>query len=283
MSSAAQRLGRCVVLGLALATVLAARCTDPTDDLLLVGTVERTLIEVAPPLSEQILEIPVERGQHVEVGDVLARLDALLAEADLAAARASVAGAQTQTEVALEEYRRVVRLHGSGVASQAQLDRARLARDEASALLRSAMARMAVAQKRLNDTTVVAPVAGTVDQLPFDPGERVAAGSVVAVLLADGKPWVRVWVPERAFARVRPGIPATIRIDGIPNVMQGHLLDLGREAAFTPHYALTERERMHLVYQGRVEIDDAPIELRPGAPAEVRIALPPLATAEPAR
>jgi hypothetical protein len=39
---------------------------------------------------------------------------------------------------------------------------------------------------------------------------------------------------------------------------------------------------MHLVYQGRVEIDDAPAELRPGAPAEVRIALPPLATAEPA-
>ena len=283
MSSAAQRLGRCVVLGLALATVLAAQCSDPTDDLRLVGTVERTLIEVAPPLSEQILEIPVERGQHVEVGDVLVRLDALLTEADLAAAQASVAGAQTQNEVALEEYHRVVSLHGNGVASQAQLDRARLARDEASALLRSAMARMAVAQKRLNDTTIVAPVAGTVDQLPFDPGERVAAGSVVAVLLADGKPWVRVWVPERAVARVHPGTLATIQIDGIPNVLNGHLLDLGREASFTPHYALTERERMHLVYQGRVEIDDAPIELRPGAPAEVRIALPPLATAEPAR
>jgi multidrug efflux pump subunit AcrA (membrane-fusion protein) len=86
MSSAAQRIGRCVVVGLALATALAARCADPPDDLLLLGTVERTLIEVAPPLSEQILEIPVARGQHVEVGDVLVRLDALLTEADLAAA-----------------------------------------------------------------------------------------------------------------------------------------------------------------------------------------------------
>jgi len=281
MSSAARRLARCAVLGLALATVLAARCTEPPDDLLLLGTVERTLIEVAPPMSEQILAIPVAPGQHVGVGDVLVRLDSLLSEADLAAARASVAGAQTQTEVALQEHRRAASLRGSGVTSEAQLDRARLARDEASALLRSAMARMAVAQKRVNDTTIVAPVAGTVDQLPFDAGERVAAGSVVAVLLADGKPWVRVWVPERAFARVHPGTLATIRIDGIPSTLHGHLLDLGREASFTPHYALTERERIHLVYQGRVDIDDAPIELRPGAPAEVRIALPPLASDEP--
>ena len=51
------------------------------------------------------------------------------------------------------------------------------------------------------------------------------------------------------------------------------------EASFTPHYALTERERVHLVYQARVEIDDAPEALRPGAPAEVRLQLPPAASA----
>jgi HlyD family secretion protein len=121
---------------------------------------------------------------------------------------------------------------------------------------------------------VLAPVAGTVDQLPFDAGERVAAGAVVAVLLADGKPWVRVWVPERVVARVAIGTPATIRVDGFGAPMHGRVLDVAREASFTPHYALTERERVHLVYQTRIEIDDAPPVLRPGAPAEVRLALP---------
>lgn len=269
-----RKLARCAAFVLAAGCGLGARCGAPDADLMLVGTVERTLVEVSPPASEQIVEIAVERGQHVEAGALLARLDPLTAEADLAAARAEVAGAQTQTEVALQEHRRMSSLHGRAVVSEEQLDQARLARDEARARLGAAMARMAAAQKRRNDTVIFAPVAGTVDQIPFDAGERVAAGSVVAVLLGDGKPWVRVWVPERAIARIGPGTPATIRVDGFGAAMHGSVLDVAREASFTPHYALTERERVHLVYQARVEIADAPPQLRAGAPAEVTIALP---------
>ena len=47
---------------------------------------------------------------------------------------------------------------------------------------------------------------------------------------------------------------------------------MARESEFTPHYALTERESAHLVYETRIAIDDAPDELRPGLPA--RIVLP---------
>ena len=269
-----RRAARYAAFVLAAGCALGARCREPVSDLMLVGTVERTLVEVSPPASEQLIEVAVERGQHVEAGALLARLDPLLADAELASARAAVAGAQTQTEVALQEHRRMTSLHGRAVASEEQLDQARLVRDEARAALGAAMARMAAAQKRRNDTTIVAPVAGTVDQIPFDAGERVAAGSVVVVLLADGKPWVRVWVPERAIARIGPGTPATVRVDGFDAAMHGRMLDVAREASFTPHYALTERERVHLVYQARVEIDDAPPQLRAGAPAEVAIELP---------
>jgi HlyD family secretion protein len=276
-----QKLWRCAALSIGV--MAAPGCREDPGDLLLVGTVERTLIEISAPVAEVIVEVPVTRGQHVEAGAVLVRLDPLLAEADFAAAQAAVAGAQTQSEVAEQQHRRGVGLHSKGVASDEILDRARLARDEARAGLRSAMARMAAAQKRLNDTTLRAPARATVDQIPFDAGERVSAGSVVAVLLADGRPWVRVWVPERAFARVGPGTAADVRIDGIPGPLRARVLDLAREPEYTPHYALTERERVHLVYQARVEIEDAPAELRPGAPAEVRIALPPLAVAKSPR
>jgi len=273
-----QSLWHCVALSIGVLT--APGCREEPGDLFLVGTVERTLLEISSPVAEVIVEVPVARGQHVEAGAVLVRLDPLLAEADLAAAQAAVAGAQTQSEVAEQGHRRGVGLHRSGVASDEVLDRARLARDEARAGLRSAMARMSAAQKRLNDTTLRAPASATVDQIPFDVGERVAAGSVVAVLLADGRPWVRVWVPERAFARVGPGTVAEVRIDGISGPLRARVLDLAREPAYTPHYALTERERVYLVYQARIEIEDAPAALRPGAPAEVRIALPPLAAAK---
>jgi HlyD family secretion protein len=50
------------------------------------------------------------------------------------------------------------------------------------------------------------------------------------------------------------------------------VLDVAREPEFTPHYALTERERVHLVYEARVAIEDSPTTLRPGIPAEVAFA-----------
>jgi hypothetical protein len=60
------------------------------------------------------------------------------------------------------------------------------------------------------------------------------------------------------------------------------VLDISREPEFTPHYALTERDRVHLVYETRVRIENAPPQLRPGVPAEVTVLAPDLvATAPP--
>jgi HlyD family secretion protein len=70
---------------------------------------------------------------------------------------------------------------------------------------------------------------------------------------------------------VLPGTPAEVRIDGIERALHGSVLDVARDPEFTPHYALTERDRVHLVYETRVRLLDAPPELRPGVPAEVRI------------
>jgi HlyD family secretion protein len=255
-----------------LAGLLGCRGEDP-DAVFLVGTVERTLVEVVAPGSETIEAIEVARGERVAAGRTLVRLNSLLAEADLATAEAELARAQAAHTVADHDHERARQLHRDRVASEQQLERARLSLDEAAAAWRAAAARTAAARKRLADLTLRAPVSGVVDQLPFDPGERVPAGAVVAVLLADGAPWVRVWIPERAVARVGPGDGARVHVDGI-GPLAGRVLDVSREAAYTPHYALTERERVHLVYEARVEIEDAPPELRPGVPAEVRIALP---------
>jgi hypothetical protein len=68
-----------------------------------------------------------------------------------------------------------------------------------------------------------------------------------------------------------PGTPAEIRVDGIARTLRGSVLDVARESEFTPHYALTERDRVHLVYETRVRIHEAPASLRPGVPAEVQI------------
>lgn len=253
---------------------LVTGCSDAADDLLLIGTVERTLVELTAPASESIIAIPVSRGQHVERGAPLVELDRTFALAEVAQAEANEAAARTALFVAHQELERAQKLRRETVTSQQQLERVELSADEAEARLREAEALVVAARKRTDDLLLKSPVDGVVDQLPFDEGERVPVGSVLVVLLADGKPWVRVWLPETSYIRVTPGTPAEIRIDGIDGVMRGKVLDVARESEFTPHYALTERDRQHLVYEARVELEDAPPVLRPGMPAQVRILAP---------
>jgi HlyD family secretion protein len=225
------------------------------------------------PVSERIIAIEVERGDEIQVGDVAVRLDPTLALAELASAEAEAAGARTASVIAGQDYKRSRGLRERDVISEQALDAANLARDEAAARLWAAESRVSAARKRVADHTLVAPVSGVVDQLPFDAGERVPAGAVLAVILADSAPWVRVWLPAPAYAHVAPGTRAEVRVAGLEAPLRGRVLDIAREPEFTPHYALTERDRVHLVYETRVEIEDAPAGLRPGAPADVRIAL----------
>lgn len=254
---------------LAVCVAIASGCDGREENLELVGTSERSIVEVASASSEQILAIEVEPGEVVDAGKVLVRLDATFAAADEARAAAELAAARTVAATALHDHARMVELCETGVASDQQCEQAVLERDEAIARRDAAEANLAAAAKRRSDHTLVAPVASVVDQIPFDEGERVPAGGVVAVLVAREAPWVRVWIPERRAARLPPGTPARVRIDGLDRALHGHITEVAREPEFTPHYALTERERMHLVYEARIRLDDAPDSLRAGLPATV--------------
>ena len=95
-------------------------------------------------------------------------------------------------------------------------------------------------------------------------------GAVVAVMLAEGAPYARVFVPEPIRVRVRPGTPARVRIDGIDRSFAARVRTVSHEATFTPYYALTERDRGRLVYLAEVDLSEAEArELPTGIPVEV--------------
>jgi HlyD family secretion protein len=259
-----RRLCAAALLGLA-----SCRGSPPAPHYL--GTVERTEVELSAPVSEVLVELPVRRGERVEAGRVIARLDDSIARAQRDAAAAQLEAARAARRQTRPELERVRGLHRSGAVSDQALDRASRAHEEAIARDLEARARLAEAERRLSEHVIVTPVAGVVDQLPFDPGERVPAGGIAAVLLSEDPPWVRVWLPGRVVARLEIGEEAEVDVDGIHGRLRGRVTEIARESEFTPHYALTEREREHLVYEARVELLDAPPGLRPGIAAEVEI------------
>jgi HlyD family secretion protein len=235
----------------------------------LAGMVERKTLELSAPISEIIVDIPVTEGQRIEADQIIVQLDTEVVAAELSAQEAALAAADAFQSEAEGEFKRQENLRRARVASPKALDVARRARDEALAQVAEKKARVLQAQKRLEDLTIRSRISGVVDQLPFAVGERVPAGGVVGVVISDDKPWVRVWLPSRVVARDKSHLEAKVQVQGLESWLKGTLEYISREPEFTPHYALTERESTHLVYESRIALQDAPDDLRPGLPAQV--------------
>lgn len=220
---------------------------------------------------------------------------------DKAMSRARVDRARVQLLVETRELQRLQGLVAEKLVSESQLVRQQGARDSAAAILREAeenlrelqrgtrpeqiaQARQSLQQARARERelattagrlTIVAPIDGTVDALPYQVGERPSPGAPVVILLANGSPFVRAYLPEPRRAAARVGGRARIRVDGVAASFDGAVRYVASEAAYTPYYSLTEADRSRLAFRLEVTVlGDAARNLPSGVPATVEL-LPP--------
>ncbi len=258
---------------LILVVIAAAFACGGSDELELAGLLERRTLEVSAPISEIIVDLPVKVGDHIKKDSIIVQLDTEVVAAELRAHEAALSAARALLKEATGEFQRQDKLRKARISSTQAYDAARRKKDEALSLVAEKEARIVQAKKRLADLTIRARVSGFLDQLPYEIGERVPAGGVVAVVIADDKPWVRVWLPARAVTRVTLGQEAKVKVEGLDTWFNGKVEHVSREPEFTPHYALTERESAHLVYETKVRLTDPKKDLPAGIPARVVIPL----------
>ncbi len=211
-------------------------------------------------------------------------------------ARASLGGAESEMQSAQNEFARVQALVQRKLLSESNLDQARATRDSARAardaararyeLLRQGTRTEQVAEARAavqratavlaeietvaSRYTVTAPRDGIVEALPYKLGERPAAGRPVAILLADGVPYARVYVPEPLRARFTAGTQVEATVDGHDGPLKGTVRYVSADAAFTPYYALTQKDRSRLAYLAEIALDDPAAQALPaGLPIQV--------------
>jgi HlyD family secretion protein len=243
------------------------------------------------------------REAEAAVGQAQARLDELVRgprEEQIAQARANLAGAERDIEFRRKQFQRARDLLAKELASPETRDRARAELDAAEAnrelrraqlqelLAGTTVEELAQAEQAVHlaeakrDSAAVdldrhvlkAPVDGILDSRLFEPGERPQAGQPVAVILGGSQPYARVYIPERLRADVRPGTEARIAIDGHNPVLAGRVRWVSHEAAFTPYFALTERDRGRLTYVAKVDTERQRERLPDGVPVEVELLLP---------
>lgn len=234
----------------------------------------------------------------------LAEKNAFLAELvkgprveDIARAQAVLAGASAMLTEAEHRFERTQRLYNTKVLTQADSDAARAARDsaiakqdeaqqslkvlengtrreqidQARAAVDVAQAKLAVEHKLLSDLTMTVAQDAVVDILPWHAGDRVAAGTQLVSLLAIANPYVRVYLPATWLDRVKPGSKVKVWVDGRTDAINGVIRNIRSQPAYTPFYALNERDRSRLMYLTDIDLPDKAKDLPTGMVLEVEL------------
>lgn len=247
----------------------------PEDRLFASGTVEATEVALAFRVPGVLAKRPVDEGQQVKAGELLAVLDDREAAAKLAQAQAAVRRASANHWNLADQAKRSDTLFEGGAVSQEQRDRDVTAANVAAAQLKEAEAAARVARVALEDMRLTSPIDAVVTRKHAEVGETVAAGRPVVTLTDLNKPWVRVYVPETAIGRVRLGGSADITVDSFPDrVFKGRVTYIASQAEFTPKNVQTQEERVKLVFAADVTADNPDGSLKPGMPADVVIYTP---------
>jgi len=251
------------------------------------GKVEAvTTVKISSNLSGDLIELHVKEGDRVARGQLLGQIDRKRFEASskqaLAAQSASRADAQvSQVEVqrTTADFARIETLTGKGLASAAELDKARADRDAALARLASAKERHAQAaaafeeaQTNLSKTTLVSPIDGTVIEKSREVGERVRGSDfsedVVMTLAALNAMEVKIEVGEHEVVYLRPGQKAEISVDALEGqTFEGVVTEIAQKALVKNPG--TEQEVT--TFPIKVALASRPPGVMPGMSAEVRV------------
>ncbi|HEX9886547.1 MAG TPA: efflux RND transporter periplasmic adaptor subunit [Longimicrobiales bacterium] len=179
------------------------RVEEFTENIRLTGTVEAIRdVSVSAEEAGVIRELLVEKGQYVEEGRPLARIDDSILGSQVQEARA-------RSELARETWARRKRLYEvDNIGSE-------LVYLEARYLAEQAAANLAVLEERLARTVITAPIEGILDDRFVEVGVMVSPGTPVARIVDLNPVKIVAGVPERYAADVAVGSRATVTFDVI--------------------------------------------------------------------
>lgn len=139
-------------------------------------------------------------------------------------ARADQRSARVSLDVALAQKERSDELFKSRIITTQEFENAQLAYTQSQGHVVRANTNLDLAQQRLEDATVVAPVAGTIIEKPVALGQVITSatgafgGGTTLLRMADlSKVRVRALVNETDIGKVRPGQPARVTVDAYPD------------------------------------------------------------------
>lgn len=233
-----------------LVEVVQPERTLVRDELITFGSLrsdESTVIR--PELGGRLAAVHFREGEAVKAGELLVSLDDAIARAELAQARANL-------DLAEKSFERTQLLFKRG-ASNAQ------AQDEAQSQQQAARASLALAQARLDKTQIRAPYDGVLGLRQVSVGDYLSAGQDLVNLEVLDPLKVDFRIPQKAVSQVRLGQAIELSLDAYPGErFKGTII------ALNPR--LDEVGRSQAI---RAQVDNQDQRLKPGQFVKVSVIL----------
>jgi HlyD family secretion protein len=260
------------------------------------GTLQAvTTVQVGSQVSGNISFLGADFNSIVKKGQVIARLDPSLfdaqlqqARANLQQTRANLAKAQSDLERAKvqlvdaqQKYTRSKELAAKQLLPQSDLDSAKIAVDTAQAGLASQQATVAQTQAavsqsqasvnqnqvNLDHTVIEAPIDGIIIQRSVDVGQTVAASMqapTLFVIAADlTKMQVNANIDEADVGRIRPDQHVTFKVDAYPtDTFEGTVSQIRLQPVVVSNVT---------TYGTVIDVPNAQLKLKPGMTANVKL------------
>lgn len=233
-----------------LVEVVQPERTLVRDELITFGSLrsdESTVIR--PELGGRLAAVHFREGEAVKAGELLVSLDDAIARAELAQAQANL-------DLAEKSFQRTQLLFKRG-ASNAQ------AQDEAQSQQQAARASLALAQARLDKTQIRAPYDGVLGLRQVSVGDYLSAGQDLVNLEVLDPLKVDFRIPQKAVSQVRLGQAIELSLDAYPGErFKGTII------ALNPR--LDEVGRSQAI---RAQVDNRDQRLKPGQFVKVSVIL----------
>jgi len=266
-----------------LTTAAVAR-GDVVQSVKATGTLEAvTTVQVGSQVSGTIASLEADFNSQVKKGQVVARLEPSLLQAQVDQARANLVKLQSDAErarVALEDakvqQRRAETLSTQQLLPMSELESARVATAQADAAFKSAQAQISQsraalgqAEVNLSHTTITAPIDGIVISRSVDIGQTVAASMQAPVLFTIAQDLrhmqVNASVDEADIGKIAPTQLVSFQVDAYPGkTFAGSV----RQVRLAPVI-----DQNVVSYVTVIDVPNPELQLKPGMTANVAITI----------
>ena len=240
------------------------------------GTIEPvTEVEVGTQVSGIIDRIYVDYNSVVTKGQLIAEMDRVTLQSELASQRASYDGAKAEYEYQKKLYERNEKLHAKQLIAETDYEQSVYNYYKAKSAFDSSKAALAKAERNLSYATITSPIDGVVINRAVEEGQTVASGFETPTLFTIAADLTQMQVvadvDEADIGGVEEGQRATFTVDAYPNdVFEGTVIQV-RLGESSSSSSSTSSSSTVVTYEVIISAPNPSLKLKPRLTANVTI------------